>query len=282
MGKLEHGIIRETLNRSETSTSAPCLTSRDGSRRHRWRIGLVQRCEGDRFLRDNETERDIFDELVDILTYSDAFSIERASFDELSVAEQAQFMHSHDIIVAAHGAALTNMIFMRSEFESCGVRIRPALIEVGFRFGWCADRVESDLQNGNSSESESESVNATVSNALLLRRWSQCSNRYYEKAEFFALFYAFSKRRDRRYIEVNAERYGDETGTDFLSKASLFVDLDFLMGELLNLYEDNEYDFEEQLERYRDSVYLKSALCSRAQDGICFLRCACFRERSLL
>ena len=191
----------------------------------KWRIGVLQRKQNDRYLRDNATERDILESLTQGLNL-DLFQVSKLSFElnNSSPIDQARFMNDHDIIIGAHGAGLTNLIFMDQNDRTCDgkiIRHRPVLMEIGFRYLYHAVTDESEY--------------------------------FYKKSEFFSLLYAVNH---SRFIEVNAVRYGRKyKGGNILYKTSIFVIVSFLIGEIEAVYADNGYDFEDQKRKYKDSVY---------------------------
>ena len=236
---------------------------------NKWNLGLIQRSKGNRFLLDSENGNDLFNELIKNKELNSFFKIERVSFesDKLDIIDQAKFMNSHDIIIGVHGASLTNIIFMNQKYKKCnGIEIKPGLIEIAFRFGWCSDY---DLLSPQDKTDKYDIFDYNLTNKQLLERWRKCHNKYYKKAEFFALMYANTKHEmysienittKSRYLEVNAVRYGDEMSYNFIKKKEIYVNTSFLIGEIFNLYKDKNYDFRTQLERYQHTIYAKEGM----------------------
>eukprot|EP01083_Nonionella_stella_P306370 1072868_1 len=209
-----------------------------------WSIGLIQR-EDSRVLMDHQTETDIYDSLSIHLDHH-LFKINRVSFKGLHPIEQAKFMHQHDIIIGAHGAALTNLLFMNRNKQRCdGSVMRPALIEIGFRFGWCG------------SGKHSQQIEVNMANQKLLNRWHQCGGQYYKKAEFFALLHAFAND-SLRYLELNAVRYGNYSFG--IHADVIYVDTKLLVKEIMRIYNDQQYDFERQLQINHDLYHRQGML----------------------
>lgn len=218
----------------------------------KWNIGLIQRSKGDRYLMDNKTEQNLYEELVNKLDHN-LFNINQTLFDEATPIEQAKFMHDHDIIIGAHGASLTNIIFMNGNKKKCdGSLIRPALIEVTFRFGWCDDR------DFNPSFPRIES---NMTNEKLINRWKNCGTKYYKKAEFFAMIHSFSNHR-LRYLELNSVRYGNEMKhkTNNIHLETMYVNTEFLVGEIMRIYNNQDYDFDNQLIIHKELYHQQGML----------------------
>mmetsp|Transcript_9953 Transcript_9953/g.15972 ORF Transcript_9953/g.15972 Transcript_9953/m.15972 type:complete len:493 (+) Transcript_9953:70-1548(+) len=200
------------------------------------RVLCLQRPHRNRFLLDAETAQDLCLALSQHLNAS-RYTVKSVQFNMTypTALDQARFVAESHIIIAAHGAALTNLVFMSDA---------SVAIEVGFRFGWTQSCGRHHFLRN-------------MSNAKLLARWRNASyaggERFYHKADFFALVHTLSFSNangdapNLRYLEMNAVKYGNEYGRNCICKEYLYVNSTFLVGEIERAYSDRDYDFEQQV-----------------------------------
>eukprot|EP00484_Ammonia_sp_Unknown_P004211 CAMPEP_0197075230 /NCGR_PEP_ID=MMETSP1384-20130603/211506_1 /TAXON_ID=29189 /ORGANISM="Ammonia sp." /LENGTH=554 /DNA_ID=CAMNT_0042514073 /DNA_START=67 /DNA_END=1728 /DNA_ORIENTATION=- len=201
------------------------------------RVLCLQRPHRNRFLLDAETAQDLCLALSQHLNAS-RYTVKSVQFNMTypTALDQARLVAESHIIIAAHGAALTNLVFMSDA---------AVAIEVGFRFGWTHSCAQHRLLRN-------------MSNDKLLARWRNASygngERFYPKADFFALVHTLSFSNDNgsapnlRYLQVDAVRYGNEFNSrNCIHKEYMYVNTTFLVGEIERAYSDRDYDFERQL-----------------------------------
>jgi len=168
-----------------------------------------------------------------------------------STHQQLTHFSRANVVVSVHGAQLTNIIFMKPchlkqyPFDGNDVLeptqsksgFHPAMIEVSFRFTWCAPRDQKET-NG--------------SRAVLLQRWRKCSqknekhgaptgNPFYHKADFFRLATGM----DVRYVEVlhDAVVIGPSTRSNPIGVKAVIVNSSLILKELQRVKDDNGYDY---------------------------------------
>jgi len=203
--------------------------------------------QNSRVLIDKATRRrasEVLGQRVRLLGYS--FS--NVTFDGLSPLEQARLVSDANVLIGAHGAGLTNSLFLPDcssprrpsnstrATETTQVFFPSAIIEVSFRFGWCKTIPGSKIP--------------VYDRKTLLETWHNCPDtkemeRYYNKADYFALSSTLGYVRFVEVINFERGRYsgpGPPYYQNPILTDVLVVESDLIVEELRNLKKDHNYD----------------------------------------
>ena len=166
-------------------------------------ILVVQRNENDRYLYDYHTKLPLQDY---VQTKKFKLPVKHCNFAQLSPQDQYDACANSAIIIMAHGAGCTNVIFTPKQ---------TPLIEINFRKHWYCDLVCDDHFSGKIS------INQKCNGKLT------CFN-HFHKADYHNLCHLINK----KYVEMEAIEYGGSFNTrNPISKQKIFID-----GALLENY----------------------------------------------
>jgi hypothetical protein len=176
---------------------------------------INQRSPDDRHLHDHESGQPLEQFLAPRLA-SLEIPFKTCDFGRISPRRQAELCGGARVLVSAHGAGNSNVIFTP---RSC------SLVEVNFRKYWFCDRVCDEHFEGR------------------LEYDQDCGGTFYwgpsfHKADFHNLCFLLG----RRYVEVEAEAYAGYTARNPISRRKVFVSGDHLVSIIKREFTDSSDD----------------------------------------
>mmetsp|Transcript_7167 Transcript_7167/g.11402 ORF Transcript_7167/g.11402 Transcript_7167/m.11402 type:complete len:412 (+) Transcript_7167:799-2034(+) len=178
-----------------------------------------------RRLTDPGTGQSAIDLVVDKI-HALGFEVKRVSFDNMSAVEQMRHVATANVLLAPHGAALTNAIYL----PRCTSGFKSTVMEVSVRFAYC--------------QSHGHNYGVEYTHELMLEEFlNKCTNRFCHKADFFALTHIVGY---LRYIEIVNYGMGfhmSKTDHNPIKTVKLLVKPELLLDEVTKLKRIPNYDY---------------------------------------
>lgn len=156
------------------------------------------------------------------------FRVTRVSFDDGAVSgiEQGRILATANIVVSAHGAGLTNAVYM-PQCQQQTSSFQSILIELSPRFAWC-------------NKGHVKGVNYTSEELLAI--WQNCEDRYFHKADYFALSHTLGY---VRYLEIMNQGLGMHTHDhgNQIKNEKLLINTSELIEAFQILKDNPQYDY---------------------------------------